>query len=84
MEARSDGTQARRRFLKSMGAAALAPLVGAGWAAPTAAAGPAAAGPVAVGLAADRPAVVAVGGVFLVNGWVLTRADLAALGFHAR
>ena len=79
MEARSDGTQARRRFLKSMGAAALAPLVGAGWAAPIAAAGP-----VTAGLAADRPAVVAVGGVFLVNGWVLTRADLAALGFHAR
>ena len=66
MEARSDGMEARRLFLKSMGAVALAPL--AGWAAPLAA----------------GPAVIAAGGVFLVNGWVLTRADLVALGLDAR
>ena len=66
--------EARRLFLKSMGAVALA-----GWAAPlAAAAGPASAEPAA------GPAVVAAGGVFLVNGWVLTGADLIALGLHAR
>ena len=32
---------------------------------------------------AAEPRVVAVGGVFLVNGWVLTQADLAALGLRA-
>ena len=34
--------------------------------------------------AAAEPRVVAMGGVFLVNGWVLTRADLTALGLRAR
>jgi hypothetical protein len=59
----------RRRFLKGLGAAAVAPLLGAG----AAAAMPGAA-----------PAVVrAAGGVFLVNGWVLTAADLDALGLAA-
>jgi hypothetical protein len=29
------------------------------------------------------PTVVRAGGVFLVNGWVLTGADLAALGLEA-
>jgi hypothetical protein len=65
---------ARRRFLKSMGAVALAPLLGgAGLAAAT----PAAA---AAGAAGPLPAVVPLGRMFLVNGWLLTRADLEALG----
>ena len=58
----------RRRFLKVLGAAAVTPLLGAG-----AAAAPAAA-----------PAVIpGPGGVFLVNGWVLTGADLDRLGLRA-
>jgi hypothetical protein len=62
----------RRLFLKSLGMAALAPLLGAGPAAalPAVAAGPAL-------------TVTALGGAFLVNGWILSRADLAALGIHA-
>ena len=79
----------RRQFLKAAGMAALAPLLGGIAVAPVAAgpvaagtvgAGPVGAGPVAGG---PLPEVVAVGGVFLVNGWVLTGADLAALGLHA-
>ena len=62
----------RRRFLKVLGAAAVTPLLGAGAAA--------AAGR-SLGVA---PAVVrGPGGVFLVNGWVLTGADLDALGLRA-
>ena len=75
--------KARRRFLKTMGAVALAPLVGAGLAEPLAAAAPAAEGPTAAGSLAAGPAVIAAGRVFLVNGWVLTRADLDVLGLHA-
>ena len=57
--------------------AALAPLLGGlASVAPL----PVAAGPIAAG---PMPKVVAAGGVFLVNGWVLTKADLAALGLHA-
>jgi phage tail tape-measure protein len=64
----------RRRFLKVLGAAAVAPLLGAGVVA--------AAVPGAV--PAARPAVVpGPGGVFIVNGWVLTGADLDALGLRA-
>lgn len=62
----------RRVFLKSLGMAALAPLLGV---APAAALPASAAGP---GLA-----VTALGGAFLVNGWILSKADLAALGIHA-
>ena len=58
----------RRRFLKALGAAAVAPLLGAS-AAPAALAAP--------------TAVAGPGGVFLVNGWVLTRADLDVLGLRA-
>jgi hypothetical protein len=57
-----------------LGAAAVAPLLGAGVVA--------AAVPGAV--PAARPAVVpGPGGVFIVNGWVLTGADLDALGLRA-
>jgi hypothetical protein len=59
----------RRRFLKVLGAAAVAPFLGAGAAA-----------------AAIPPGVAVVrgpGGIFLVNGWVLTGADLDALGLAA-
>ena len=72
--ARGEGAPARRWFLKAMGAMALAPVLGAGGL------GAAAATPSATGPAAT---VIAVGGVFLVNGWVLTAADLDALGLHA-
>ena len=72
MATRSDDLEARRRFLKSMAAVALAPL--AGLAASLAA---------AASTTAPGPAVVAAGGVFLVNGWGLTRADLVALGLQA-
>ena len=62
----------RRRFLTVLGAAAVTPLLGAG-----AAAAPAAA-------PAVIPAVIpGPGGVFLVNGWVLTGADLDRLGLRA-
>lgn len=68
----------RRRFLKALGAAAAAPLLGAAAVAPR----PAAAAALPETFAA--PAVVpGPGGVFLVNGWVLTRADLDALGLRA-
>ena len=73
-ENRTDRPEARRRFLKSMGAAALAPLLGGVGIGAEAAA---AAAPV---LAGPLPQVIPLGRVFLVNGWVLTRADLEALG----
>ena len=76
--ARGEGLPARRWFLKAMAAVALAPVLGAGGlgaAAATPSAAPSATGPAAT--------VIAVGGVFLVNGWVLTAADLDALGLHA-
>ena len=59
----------RRRFLKALGAAAAAPLLGAS-------AAPARRSP-------RRRRSRAPGGVFLVNGWVLTRADLDVLGLRA-
>lgn len=65
---------ARRRFLKTMGAAALAPLLGGLGTGGTAAAA------AAPGLAGPLPEVVPLGRMFLVNGWLLTRADLEALG----
>jgi hypothetical protein len=65
----------RRQFLKVLGAAAVTPLLGAG------------AGAAALpnfGMAGAAPTVVrGPGGVFLVNGWVLTGADLDALGLRA-
>ena len=62
----------RRRFLKALGAAAVAPLLGAS------------AAPAALPAALAAPTAVAgPGGVFLVNGWVLTRADLDVLGLRA-
>lgn len=70
-ENRIERPEARRRFLKSMGAAALVPFLGGAGTAAAAA---------APGLAGPLPEVVALGRVFLVNGWVLTRADLEALG----
>ncbi len=67
--------EARRLFLKSLGMAALAPLLGARPVAAAPLPGAAVAGP--------GPAVTAVGGFHLVNGWVLSKADLTALGLHA-
>ena len=64
----------RRRFLKALGAAAVTPLLGAG------------AASAAVpdwGLGAAPAVVRGPGGIFLVNGWVLTGADLDALGLRA-
>ena len=57
---------------------ALAPVLGAGG--PVVNGAAAAAAPLAAGPAAT---VIAAGRVFLVNGWVLTAADLEALGLHA-
>lgn len=67
------GHEARRQFLKALGAAALAPVIGGV---------PAAAAIAGAGLGAPA-AVPGPGGVFLVNGWVLTRADLDLLGLRA-
>ena len=67
--ARGEGLPARRRFLKAMGAVALAPVLGAGG--------------LAAAAAAPLATAIAAGGVFLVNGWVLTAADLDALGLDA-
>ena len=68
----------RRRFLKGLGAAAVTPLLGAGAAAaalPDWSLG---------GSLGAAPAVApGPGGVFLVNGWVLTGADLGRLGLRA-
>ena len=65
---------ARRRFLKVLGAAAVTPLLGAG----------AAVAALPDGSLGAMPAVVpGPGGVFLVNGWVLTGADLDRLGLRA-
>jgi hypothetical protein len=63
----------RRRFLKGLAAAAAAPLLGAGVVSAAVPGG-------ALGAAA---VVRGPGGVFLVNGWVLTGADLDALGLRA-
>lgn len=68
----------RRRFLKALGAAAVAPLLGAG---AVSAALPD--GSRGFSLGAMPGAVRGPGGVFLVNGWVLTGADLAVLGLRA-
>ena len=70
--ARGEGLPARRRFLKAMAAVALAPVLGAGGL-----------GAAATPFAAGSATVIAAGGVFLVNGWVLTAADLDALGLDA-
>jgi hypothetical protein len=66
----------RRLFLQSLGLAMLAPLVGGAgaWPAPSGAAAAATAGVRATALG---------GGMYLVNGWILTEADLGALGIHA-
>jgi hypothetical protein len=65
----------RRLFLQSLGLAMLAPLVGGpALAAPSEAAAAATAGVRATALG---------GGMYLVNGWILTEADLGALGLHA-
>jgi hypothetical protein len=62
----------RRRFLKALGLALLAPLAGG-------LAGGARAAPAAAGIRATAlPS-----GMFLVNGWILTAADLEALGIDA-
>jgi hypothetical protein len=67
----------RRLFLQSLGMAMLAPLVGgAALAAPLEAA---AAATATTGVRATALA----GGMYLVNGWILTEADLGALGVHA-
>lgn len=69
----------RRLFLKALGLSALAPLFGAAAAAaqgPMITAGIATAGRISADMVRAFPS----GGLFLVNGWVLTRADLAALG----
>ena len=67
----------RRRFLKALGAVAVAPLLGAG-------ARFGGAPPVTRQILGAAPAVVrGPGGVFLVNGWVLTGADLDVLGLRA-
>ena len=66
----------RRRFLKVLGAAAVAPLLGAG-------AVDAAVPSWEIDLGAAPAVVRGPGGVFLVNGWVLTAADLDALGLRA-
>ncbi len=75
-----DMLQARRRFLKVLGAASVMPLLGAG-------AASAAIPGLGTGLRETLGAAPAVipgpGGVFLVNGWVLTGADLDALGLRA-
>ena len=72
----------RRRFLKGLGAAAVTPLLGAGGAAaalPDWFLGGSLGGPLGA-----APAVApGPGGVFLVNGWVLTGADLDRLGLRA-
>lgn len=72
----------RRRFLKGLGAAAVTPLLGAGAAAaalPDGFLGGSLGGPLGA-----APAVApGPGGVFLVNGWVLTGADLDRLGLRA-
>jgi len=67
--------EGRRRFLKALGATALAPVIGAGAAA--------AAVPDWEILGAAPAVVAGPGGIFLVNGWVLTRADLDVLGLRA-
>ena len=68
--------QGRRRFLKSALGALIALPAGGALAAPGAApAFPAMAGPAPWGAVARR-----VGAHFLVEGWVLTEADLRALG----
>ena len=65
----------RRLFLQSLGMAMLAPLVGgAALASPLEAAATATTGVRATALG---------GGMFLMNGWILTEADLGALGIHA-
>ena len=65
----------RRRFLKALGAVAVAPLLGAGAASAALPDWP---------MLGAAPAVVrGPGGIFLVNGWVLTGADLDVLGLRA-
>jgi hypothetical protein len=64
----------RRLFLKSLGMAVLAPLVG----------GAALATPLAAAAATTGVRATALpGGMFLVNGWILSPTDLDALGIHA-
>ena len=67
----------RRLFLQSLGMAVLAPLVG----------GAALEMPLEAATAATATTVVRAtalpDGMYLVNGWILTEADLGALGIHA-
>lgn len=65
--------QDRRLFLKTLGLAALGPLLGGG---------AALAAPVGAATAGVR-ATALPGGMYLVNGWILTASDLDALGIHA-